>query len=382
MYNSAILVNITIDNVIVKNCPYRLDNTELLEKRLREYVKENSYVKGYNDFYTLNIVRSKFFQSLEKKYPEKDFRGEFYISYENEEGIDAGGLKRDFFECLGTYAVRKNVNMFEKIGDHYRIHPDSDPKLMKIYGSAVANGIIHKFKVPISFCNSLLKILLEIPLQPSDLAKESPEVYDNLMSLTKYSDEDLQSSYLDFSVTQKKKIIPLKADGEKISVKRANLDEYINLMINWELTNYAKESINEFKKGFFEVSKPLKTLFSIEEFRYIMCGLDEDYISIFRDKIECYTAMEKYKRWIIRWLEERGLETVKMFLKFVTGSSLIPVDKSGWRIKISSQNNEDNLPVSHTCFFTIEIPFYKTYEILCEKLDKAIELDNDYFGLA
>jgi len=47
-----------------------------------------------------------------------------------------------------------------------------------------------------------------------------------------------------------------------------------------------------------------------------------------------------------------------------------------------TSNPNDHLPLSHTCFFTIDMPAYTTYEALHDKLLYAVrfcnEIDTDY----
>lgn len=71
-----------------------------------------------------------------------------------------------------------------------------------------------------------------------------------------------------------------------------------------------------------------------------------------------------------------------MFLKFVWGRTTIPDGKAKMKIDRMNKKPPDNyLPVSHTCFFTLDLPKYSSIEIMREKLlyaiinCKAIDLD-------
>mmetsp|Transcript_8843 Transcript_8843/g.14995 ORF Transcript_8843/g.14995 Transcript_8843/m.14995 type:complete len:103 (-) Transcript_8843:3-311(-) len=74
-----------------------------------------------------------------------------------------------------------------------------------------------------------------------------------------------------------------------------------------------------------------------------------------------------------------------MYLKFVWGRLKIPADCSdlAYKHQISTSCQDENaLPESHTCFFTIDFPKYSSYEIMKDRLTKAIEMcgeiDADY----
>jgi len=69
-------------------------------------------------------------------------------------------------------------------------------------------------------------------------------------------------------------------------------------------------------------------------------------------------------------------------LKFIWGRTTIPNLNIKMKIdKMNKQPADNYLPVSHTCFFTLDLPNYSSKEIMKEKLlyaiinCKAIDLD-------
>lgn len=67
------------------------------------------------------------------------------------------------------------------------------------------------------------------------------------------------------------------------------------------------------------------------------------------------------------------------FLKFVWGRSRLPLTASEFdcKFKISNmpkarQDPDKYLPISHTCFFSIELPRYSTVDVLHQRLQYAI----------
>ena len=69
--------------------------------------------------------------------------------------------------------------------------------------------------------------------------------------------------------------------------------------------------------------------------------------------------------------EERSL-----YLKFVWGRSRLPMNLDGLSrkhcIEYFQRRTKDSLPISHTCFFRIDLPDYSTEEILKKRLLYAI----------
>lgn len=80
-------------------------------------------------------------------------------------------------------------------------------------------------------------------------------------------------------------------------------------------------------------------------------------------------------------MTEWDSEKKARLLQFVTGTSRIPVngfkDLQGSdgprRFTIEKIGESENLPKSHTCFNRIDIPQYKSYAILVQKLSMAVE---------
>jgi hypothetical protein len=71
------------------------------------------------------------------------------------------------------------------------------------------------------------------------------------------------------------------------------------------------------------------------------------------------------------------------FLKFTTGASTIPFDTSCYKIEIVFVGiSPKKLPISHTCWKSLEVPLYKSYEMLEKKLNTAFTFGAEGFGFA
>jgi len=71
-------------------------------------------------------------------------------------------------------------------------------------------------------------------------------------------------------------------------------------------------------------------------------------------------------------------------LKFATGSSSLPFDEGNFRITVqfSKSANVKRLPIAHTCFKSIEVPCYASFEDMRNKLTLAITHGSEGFGMA
>lgn len=88
-------------------------------------------------------------------------------------------------------------------------------------------------------------------------------------------------------------------------------------------------------------------------------------------------------KWFWEVLTEMEEEDKQKYLKFVNSRSKLPTNPTvGRKHKITPYTKSDTaLPQAHTCFFQIDLPAYKSKEILREKILIAIrfcgEIDTD-----
>ena len=102
----------------------------------------------------------------------------------------------------------------------------------------------------------------------------------------------------------------------------------------------------------------------------MVCGDVLFNMEDFKKKTRC-DSNEKVVKWFWEWLESCKEEDKFKYLKFVSGRSRLP--KSDYQHVIYIVNDKNKLPVSHTCFSTLDLPNYDSKEILCEKMKYVIE---------
>uniref|UniRef100_H2YXU3 HECT-type E3 ubiquitin transferase n=1 Tax=Ciona savignyi TaxID=51511 RepID=H2YXU3_CIOSA len=145
-----------------------------------------------------------------------------------------------------------------------------------------------------------------------------------------------------------------------------------------------------FLDGFNEVV-PLQWLqyFDERELELMLCGMQEFDVddwnrhTIYRN----YTRNSKQVVWFWQYIHEIDNEKRARLLQFVSGTCRIPVggfaellgSNGPQKFCIEKVGKETWLPRSHTCFNRLDLPPYKSYEQLREKLTMAIE-ETEGFG--
>jgi len=169
----------------------------------------------------------------------------------------------------------------------------------------------------------------------------------------------------------------IKLGGKNITVTFDNREEYLDLSIKTRLQE-SDQQIRAIKKGLHILVPPhMLSLFSAYDLELMVCGDPEINVEVLR-KHTIYRGVSSSSPLIKNlWkcLESFNTEERQMFLRFVWGRSRLPVSESDWSQQFTVhilRAGDDKLPIAHTCFFSLELPNYSSYEILRKKIIFAI----------
>ena len=90
--------------------------------------------------------------------------------------------------------------------------------------------------------------------------------------------------------------------------------------------------------------------------------------------------LEAAKGWFSRFLDEADIDTLKDFLRAITSSNSL---RPGSTITIGLYDRDpQQFPIAHTCFNTLELPVYPSYEKFKEKLQYLLAQAKEGFDIA
>ena len=351
---------------------------------------------GFKLNLTLNIRRDHIIEDTlnEIANPELNLQSKLRIKFKGEQGVDQGGVSKEFFILLIRQIFDPNYGMFNYNTktrlywfNHYSFEPIIKYELIgTIFGLAIYNNTILDVKLPIS----VYKKLLGIKPSFSDLKECDEELYNNLNYILTQDNPKLEEELdTNFTVVDdkfgEKIIIPLKPDGEKTMINNTNKEEYVKLYTDWFFNKSIEEYFKSFEKGFYKIfHKSLIKILTPEELELIICGTQ--YLDFYELKRACqYEDFDQNSESIKYFWEillDFNEEEKKKFLSFVTGCDRAPIDGLGsLKITVSNGGSDLNqLPTAHTCFNNLILPDYKNKE----KMKKAIHTAINYsegFGL-
>ena len=344
----------------------------------------------------LNIRRDHLIEDTlnEVSKPDINFQNKLKVKFQGEQGVDEGGVRKEFFILLIRQIFDPNYGMFSYNKktrlywfNHYTFEPKIKYELIGIiFGLAIYNNTILDVKLPIT----IYKKLLGIKPTLEDMKECDPELYHTLNYLKNNHDNNLKEE-LDSNFTViddkfgEKLVIPLKENGENIMIDNTNKDEYVDLYLDWFFNKSISEYFNSFEKGFYRVfNRSLSKILTPDELELIICGTQ--FLDFNELKNACHYEEYDKNSETIKYFWDILLafneEEKKKFLSFVTGCDRAPIDGLGsLPITISNGGTDLNqLPSAHTCFNNLILPDYKDKEKMKKALLTAINY-SEGFGL-
>jgi E3 ubiquitin-protein ligase NEDD4 len=331
----------------------------------------------------------------------EDLKRRLIIKFEGEDGLDYGGVSREFFFLLSHQMFDPSYGLFEySAHDNYTLQINSASSVnpdhlsyFKFIGRCLGLAIFHRRFLDAYFVPSFYKMILSKKTTLADLESVDMELYKGLIWMLENDITDVLEE--DFTVTEDHfseiKTVELWPGGADIPVTEANKKEYVEAVVEYRITKRVQEQSEALREGFLELIPPeLITVFDERELELLVGGMSEidmdDWI-----KYTDYRGYEKNDQvveWFWQCIRSWPTERKSRLLQFVTGTSRVPVDgfkglqgsDGPRRFTLDKSGDPSQLPRSHTCFNRIDLPPYKDYESLERKLAFAIE-ETEGFGV-
>jgi len=327
-------------------------------------------------------------------FSDADLKKHLKVVFVGEEGIDEGGVKKEFFQLLVEHLFDIIFGMFQLCGmerDYWFnkdcVWSNNEFNLIGIlFGLAIYNGVVLDVHFPLA----IYKKLLHQDLTLKDLGDIDEELMKGLQQLLDYTEDDVEDVFCrsfevvwdDLGATRS---YELKPGGKNLPVTKENKEEYVKLYVNWMLSDSIQQQFEHFYSGFMRVMNGASlTLLQADELELLVAG--EPHLDF--KELEKVAEYEGYppEHPVIKFLwnvvQQMDLDYQRKFLMFVTGSMKAPLGGLG-KLKFKVQRmgpDSDQLPTSHTCFNTLLLPEYNSEEKLKERLMIAIS-ECEGFGL-
>ena len=177
--------------------------------------------------------------------------------------------------------------------------------------------------------------------------------------------------------------MPIIENGENISLTRANFKQYLSLLANFKLVKRFEHPLESFLSGFNSVFSfdIIKKRFAPHEVGFLTCGLRDLNPESIVDMIRFPRSNPRVEGWFKDYIRSYKPDALRVFLKYITGSSTIPAEGISLRVDFKNEEDPEHLPIAHTCFKSVEMPLYRSYEELERKFTIAIANSGGGFEL-
>ncbi|KAJ4483401.1 hypothetical protein J3R30DRAFT_3834848 [Lentinula aciculospora] len=405
-------------NVMVRNNPSLMSGSFSLlvhNPRVLDFDNKRNYftqqlhrkphAREHHGTIQLNIRRARVFedsfQQIMRKTGDQIKYGKLNIRFYEEEGVDAGGLTREWFQILARQMFDPNNALFQPCAaDKLTYQPNKNSwvnpehlSFFKFVGRVIGKAIYDGRLLDAYFARSLYRQLLGKPVDYKDVEWVDPEYYNSLCWILENDPTLLE---LTFSVEADEfgvnRIVPLKEGGDTVPVTQDNRREFVQLSAQYRLYSSIKEQIEHLSAGFYEIiPKDLITIFNEQELELLISGTPDIDVDEWRAATEYngYTSSDPNIVWWWRALKSFNRDERAKVLSFATGTSRVPlngfVDLQGvqgvQKFSIHRAYGEsDRLPQAHTCFNQIDLPQYSSYEMLRQQVLFAISEGGEGFG--
>jgi len=180
----------------------------------------------------------------------------------------------------------------------------------------------------------------------------------------------------------------LKPNGKETPVTFENRNEWIDLVENFRLNEFNLQ-VNTIRQGISSVVPiELLALFTWKELEVLVTGRPTLDLELLKKctSYSGYSPNDEIVKNFWKVLASLSKEEQILFLRFTSGRSRLPLTAADFPRfqleKFSTLNPDDHLPASHTCFFTLDLPKYSSYEIMRERIIYAITqcqaIDTDF----
>lgn len=324
-----------------------------------------------------------------------DLKKQLVVEFEGEQGVDEGGVSKEFFQLVVEEIFNPDYGMFTTQEDTQMtwFNPtsfESDAQFTLIgivLGLAIYNNVILDVRFPMVVYRKLLGRKGTF----ADLEDWSPTLYRTMKELMEYTGDDMSEIFMQtFRVAHRDvfgsiSFHELKENGDELYVTQENKKEFADLYADFLLNKSMERQFNAFRRGFQMVTdeSPLALLFRPEEIEQLVCGskiFDFAELEAATEYEGGYTVDSEAVRNFWRVAHSLPPESQRRLLQFTTGSDRVPVGGlSRLKMVIARHGpDSDRLPIAHTCFNVLLLPDYSTIEKLQDRLLKAINYSKGF----
>ncbi|KAJ3079025.1 putative E3 ubiquitin-protein ligase, partial [Quaeritorhiza haematococci] len=289
-------------------------------------------------FLSINVRRSQLIEDSLNQLSSRhiDLKKKLRIEFIHEDGVDAGGLTKEWFLLLvrDLFDPQYGMFTFDEDSNLCWFNPASleNHEEYRLVGIVIGLAIYNSTILDVHFPPACYKKLLGVPVGLEDLKVLRPLFGRGLQALLDYDGDDVESVFSVNFVAEYEAFgeivrVPLVPNGDKIPVTRDNRREYVERYVDWVLNASIEQQFDAFKTGFYHVcGGNALSLFRPEEIEMMVRGGTELDIKSLESVTE-YEGFDPQEPTIRNFWDianSYSLEMKRKLLLFITGTDRIP----------------------------------------------------------
>ncbi|KAA8495039.1 E3 ubiquitin-protein ligase UPL2 [Porphyridium purpureum] len=338
-----------------------------------------------------------------------EMKGHLHVEFVGEEGIDVGGVTREWYAILARRIFDPNHALFVRSAAKTATYQpntlsyvnEDHLAFFRFVGRIFAKAIYDGALLDAYFTRSFYKHILGVKPSLHDLEPVDPDYYKSMVWILEnditdvFGEGDLTMSaeYDEFGANRVVDLIP---NGRHVAVTNENKRAYVQHVTDLRLTKAIEKQIEHFLAGFYDiVPREQIALFNECELELLMSGTPEIDVADLKANVEYsagYSASRAQIVWFWRSVALMDKDDLARLIMFVTGTSKVPLEgfaalpgMNGGVQKFQIHRvagDSDRLPSAHTCFNQLDLPEYSSFEKLHDRLLIAIREGAEGFGYA
>ena len=364
-----------------------------------------------------NTVFGQFYHKM-KNFPSRNYLslpGDriFAVKLLGEGSTDYGGPYNEVLsiickelqsKCLDLFIpTPNNKNDVGKLRDKYIPNPSAKSVLALdmyhfigcLFGHVVSSGHLLSFNFHPLFWSKVTSFSKSISF--SEIESIDKYFYKHITAIESFPLSKTQKEFeeafpeLTFTITlSNNEVYELIPKGKETKVTLHNKQEYTMLAKKARIEEFDTQ-VRSIRAGLLSVIPYTElSLLMGKDLELLVCGESVLDVAVLQQFTE-YSGYTRDAPVVVNFwkaLKEFTPEERESYLKYVWGRTRLPdpnVNKFTHVIaKMSGVNQDKRLPTASTCYFTLELPNYSSYEILKEKLKYVImncsEIDKDFIA--
>jgi E3 ubiquitin-protein ligase HUWE1 len=199
------------------------------------------------------------FKSLYYKKPEELKYGKLNIRFHGEEGVDAGGVTREWFQVLVKQMFNPNYALFNPVAsDRTTFHPNPFSSIngehltfFKFIGRIIGKALYESRVLDCHFSRAVYKRMLGKPVSIKDMETLDLDYYKSLVWMLENDITDIitETFSIETEAFDLTKVVDLIPNGRNVPVTDENKQEYVQLVVDHKMIGSVTEQLQHFLDG-------------------------------------------------------------------------------------------------------------------------------------